>query len=431
MDRSVSNSLHIDALDHLVGGVNSPVRAFKSVHGYPIYFEEASGAIVTDVDGNKYVDFVQSWGPLVHGHSHPKIIDLVYSKMKKGTSFGAPHVGEIELAKRVKKRFKHMDKVRFVSSGTEAVMSAIRLARGYTGRDFLVKFEGCYHGHVDSLMVKSGSGLVTFGIASSPGIPDDTVAMTLLAPLDDEEAIEYLFKEHGKDIAAVVIEPLPANNGILLQRDQFLRKLRELCDENNSLLIFDEVISGFRFKDGSYGDMCGVTPDITALGKIIGGGLPVGAYGARSEIMEKLSPLGPVYQAGTLSGNPLAMAAGIMTLDLLDDEAYDYLEQLGQILEQRIIPVLEKHGKPVNFVRMGSLFWFSPGSGNPPTRADQIPSDAGKMYAEIHSGLLEKGYMLAPSAYEVGFISTSHTSQHILGMVEALDEVLSEMVELR
>ena len=431
MDRSVSNSLHIDALDHLVGGVNSPVRAFKSVHGYPIYFEEASGAIVTDVDGNKYVDFVQSWGPLVHGHSHPKIIDLVYSKMKKGTSFGAPHVGEIELAKRVKKRFKHMDKVRFVSSGTEAVMSAIRLARGYTGRDFLVKFEGCYHGHVDSLMVKSGSGLVTFGIASSPGIPDDTVAMTLLAPLDDEEAIEYLFKEHGKDIAAVVIEPLPANNGILLQRDQFLRKLRELCDENNSLLIFDEVISGFRFKDGSYGDMCGVTPDITALGKIIGGGLPVGAYGARSEIMEKLSPLGPVYQAGTLSGNPLAMAAGIMTLDLLDDEAYDYLEQLGQILEQRIIPVLEKHGKPVNFVRMGSLFWFSPGSGKPPTRADQIPSDAGKMYAEIHSGLLEKGYMLAPSAYEVGFISTSHTSQHIVGMVEALDEVLSEMVELR
>ena len=431
MDRSVSNSLHIDALDHLVGGVNSPVRAFKSVHGYPIYFEEASGAIVTDVDGNKYVDFVQSWGPLVHGHSHPKIIDLVYSKMKKGTSFGAPHVGEIELAKRVKKRFKHMDKVRFVSSGTEAVMSAIRLARGYTGRDFLVKFEGCYHGHVDSLMVKSGSGLVTFGIASSPGIPDDTVAMTLLAPLDDEEAIEYLFKEHGKDIAAVVIEPLPANNGILLQRDQFLRKLRELCDENNSLLIFDEVISGFRFKDGSYGDMCGVTPDITALGKIIGGGLPVGAYGARSEIMEKLSPLGPVYQAGTLSGNPLAMAAGIMTLDLLDDEAYDYLEQLGQILEQRVIPVLEKHGKPVNFVRMGSLFWFSPGSGNPPTRADQIPSDAGKVYAEIHSGLLEKGYMLAPSAYEVGFISTSHTSEHIVGMVEALDEVLSEMVELR
>ena len=431
MDRSVSNSLHIDALDHLVGGVNSPVRAFKSVHGYPIYFEEASGAIVTDVDGNKYVDFVQSWGPLVHGHSHPKIIDLVYSKMKKGTSFGAPHVGEIELAKRVKKRFKHMDKVRFVSSGTEAVMSAIRLARGYTGRDFLVKFEGCYHGHVDSLMVKSGSGLVTFGIASSPGIPDDTVAMTLLAPLNDEEAIEYLFKEHGKDIAAVVIEPLPANNGILLQRDQFLRKLRELCDENNSLLIFDEVISGFRFKDGSYGDMCGVTPDITALGKIIGGGLPVGAYGARSEIMEKLSPLGPVYQAGTLSGNPLAMAAGIMTLDMLDDEAYDYLEQLGQILEQRVIPVLEKHGKPVNFVRMGSLFWFSPGSGNPPTRADQIPSDAGKMYAEIHSGLLEKGYMLAPSAYEVGFISTSHTSEHIVGMVEALDEVLSEMVELR
>lgn len=429
MERSVSNTLHSDALNHLVGGVNSPVRAFKSVHGYPIYFEEAEGAIVTDVDGNKYVDFVQSWGPLIHGHSHPKIIDLVYSKMKKGTSFGAPHIGEIELAKRVKKRFSHMDKVRFVSSGTEAVMSAVRLARGYTGRDFLVKFEGCYHGHVDSLMVKSGSGLVTFGIASSPGIPENTVAMTLLAPLDDEDAAEYLFKEHGKDIAAVVIEPLPANNGILKQRNRFLKRLRELCDENNSLLIFDEVISGFRFKDGSYGDICGVKPDITALGKIIGGGLPVGAYGARTEIMEKLSPLGPVYQAGTLSGNPLAMAAGIMTLDLLDDDAYDYLEELGQILEDNVTPVLEKHGNPVRFVRMGSLFWFSPGSGSPPTRADQIPSDAGKIYAEIHSGLLERGYMLAPSAYEVGFISTSHTIEHLTGMVDALDEVLN-MVEL-
>ena len=233
--------------------------------------------------------------------------------MQNGTSFGAPHIGEIELAKRVKKRFQHMDKVRFVSSGTEAVMSAVRLARGYTGRDLLVKFEGCYHGHVDSLMVNSGSGLATFGIASSPGIPRDTVAQTLVAPLDDEDAVEYLFEEYGKDIAAVVIEPLPANNGLLIQRNDFLTKLRSLCDEYDTLLIFDEVISGFRFKDGSYGDLAGITPDITALGKVIGGGLPVGAYGARSEIMEKLSPLGPVYQAGTLSGNPLAMAAGIMT----------------------------------------------------------------------------------------------------------------------
>ena len=427
MQRTNSNTLHEEALNHLVGGVNSPVRAFKSVHGNPIYFEKASGAIVTDVDGNKLVDFVQSWGPLVHGHSHPEIIKLVNQKMQNGTSFGAPHIGEIELAKRVKKRFQHMDKVRFVSSGTEAVMSAVRLARGYTGRDFLVKFEGCYHGHVDSLMVNSGSGLATFGIASSPGIPKDTVAQTLVAPLDDEDAVEYLFKEYGKDIAAVVIEPLPANNGLLIQRNDFLTKLRSLCDEYGTLLIFDEVISGFRFKDGSYGDLAGITPDITALGKVIGGGLPVGAYGARNEIMEKLSPLGPVYQAGTLSGNPLAMAAGIMTLDLLDDTAYDRLEFLGKLLQDLIEPILAKHNYPMRLVRLGSLFWFSPGSADPPSRADLIPSNAGELYSDIHKGLLEKGYMLAPSAYEIGFIATVHQEEHIVGMVKALDEVLENL----
>ena len=427
MQREKSNSLHKEALNHLVGGVNSPVRAFKSVHGNPIYFEKASGAIVTDVDGNQLVDFVQSWGPLIHGHSHPEIIAMVSQKMQNGTSFGAPHIGEIELAKRVKKRFSHMDKVRFVSSGTEAVMSAVRLARGYTGRDFLVKFEGCYHGHVDSLMVNSGSGLATFGIASSPGIPKDTVATTLVAPLDDIEAVEFLFNEHGDEIAAVVIEPLPANNGLLVQSHEFLLKLRKLCDDNGSLLIFDEVISGFRFKQGSYGEISGVTPDITALGKVIGGGLPVGAYGARSEIMESLSPLGPVYQAGTLSGNPLAMAAGIKTLDLLDDEAYDRLEELGKLLQESVEPILEKHGFPMRLVRKSSLFWFSPSSNNPPSRADLIPSNAGQLYSDLHKSLLEKGYMLAPSAYEIGFIATVHNEEHILGMVQALDEVLEEL----
>jgi len=427
VQRKKSDSLHTEALEHLVGGVNSPVRAFKSVHGNPIYFEKASGAIVTDVDGNELVDFVQSWGPLVHGHSHPEILDSVFQKMQKGTSFGAPHAGEIELAKRVKKRFSHMDKVRFVSSGTEAVMSAVRLARGYTGRDLLIKFEGCYHGHVDSLMVSSGSGLATFGIASSPGIPKDTVATTLIAPLDDDQAVDYLFNEHGDEIAAVIIEPLPANNGLLVQRHEYLAKLRELCDKHGTLLIFDEVISGFRFKDGSYGDISGVTPDITALGKIIGGGLPVGAYGARSEIMEQLSPLGPVYQAGTLSGNPLAMAAGITTLDLLDEGAYDHLESLGQLLDECVGPILEKHGHPMRLMRRGSLFWFSPSSAQPPARADLIPSDAGKLYSDVHKGLLERGYMLAPSAYEIGFIATVHEEHHILGMANALDEVLEEL----
>ena len=427
MNRAKSDALHHEALSHLVGGVNSPVRAFKSVHGNPIYFEKASGAHVTDVDGNVLVDFVQSWGPLIHGHSHPEIIGAVHEKMLNGTSFGAPHLGEIELAKRVKKRFKHMDKVRFVSSGTEAVMSAIRLARGYTGRDILVKFEGCYHGHVDALMVSSGSGLATFGIASSPGIPNDTVATTLICPLDDLEAVEYLFNEHGDDIAAVVIEPLPANNGLLIQRPSFLTGLRRLCDAHGSLLVFDEVISGFRFKEGSYGDLCGITPDITALGKVIGGGLPVGAYGARAEIMEKLSPLGPVYQAGTLSGNPLAMAAGAKTLDLLDEEAYDRMEALGALLEERMDAVLEKHGYPMRLVRRESLFWLSPGDGEPAIRADQIAKDAGALYADVHRALLDRGYMMAPSAYEIGFLSTSHDESHVIGLVEAMDDALSHM----
>lgn len=427
MNRSKSDELHNEALSHLVGGVNSPVRAFKSVHGNPIYFEKASGAHVTDVDGNVLVDFVQSWGPLIHGHSHPEIIGAVHEKMLNGTSFGAPHLGEIELAKKVKQRFPHMDKVRFVSSGTEAVMSAVRLARGYTGRDIIVKFEGCYHGHVDSLMVSSGSGLATFGIASSPGIPHATVATTLICPLDDLEAVDYFFREHGGEIAAVIIEPLPANNGLLVQRPTFLKGLRSLCDEHGALLIFDEVISGFRFKDGSYGELCGVTPDLTALGKVIGGGLPVGAYGARNEIMERLSPLGPVYQAGTLSGNPLAMAAGAKTLDLLTEEAYDRMDELGSILEERLDPILKKHGYPMRLVRKESLFWLSPGDSEPAIRADQIPSSAGTLYADVHAALLNRGYMLAPSAYEIGFISTSHDESHILGLIDAIDDALTHL----
>lgn len=382
---------------------------------------------MTDVDGNVLVDFVQSWGPLIHGHSHPEIIGAVHEKMLNGTSFGAPHLGEIELAKKVKQRFPHMDKVRFVSSGTEAVMSAVRLARGYTGRDIIVKFEGCYHGHVDSLMVSSGSGLATFGIASSPGIPHATVATTLICPLDDLEAVDYFFREHGGEIAAVIIEPLPANNGLLVQRPTFLKGLRSLCDEHGALLIFDEVISGFRFKDGSYGELCGVTPDLTALGKVIGGGLPVGAYGARNEIMERLSPLGPVYQAGTLSGNPLAMAAGAKTLDLLTEEAYDRMDELGSILEERLDPILKKHGYPMRLVRKESLFWLSPGDSEPAIRADQIPSSAGTLYADVHAALLNRGYMLAPSAYEIGFISTSHDESHILGLIDAIDDALTHL----
>ena len=430
MDRSISSQLHQEANRHLVGGVNSPVRAFKSVHGDPIYFNRASGAIVEDADGNSLVDFVQSWGPLVHGHAHPEIIKSISEVMAKGTSFGAPHIGEIELAKRVKERFPSIDLVRFVSSGTEAVMSAVRLARGYTGRDAIVKFEGCYHGHVDSLMVKSGSGLATFGISSSPGIPDATSGTTIVLPLDDEDALEYVFNDNGENIAAVIIEPLPANNGLLIQRKEFLEKLRSLCDEYGSLLIFDEVISGFRFPVGGYAGHIGIEPDITTLGKVIGGGLPVGAYGASREIMSVLSPMGPVYQAGTLSGNPLAMAAGVATIDLLDDDAYEFLEGLGSLLEREVGSVLEKHSFPMRLVRIGSLFWLSPGPGALPRRSDEIPDNGSKLYADVHLGLLQRGYMMAPSSYEIGFLSTSHNEEHVIGLAKALDGALTDMGDL-
>tara|TARA_Y100001935_G_C17304186_1_gene511185 strand:+ start:88 stop:1389 length:1302 start_codon:yes stop_codon:yes gene_type:complete len=430
VDRNISSQLHREANRHLVGGVNSPVRAFKSVHGDPIYFNRASGAIVEDADGNELIDFVQSWGPLVHGHAHPEIIKKISETMVRGTSFGAPHIGEIELAKRVKERFPSIDLVRFVSSGTEAVMSAVRLARGYTGRDVIVKFEGCYHGHVDSLMVKSGSGLATFGISSSPGVPDSTSGTTIVLPLDDEDALDFVFNDNGEDIAAVIIEPLPANNGLLIQRKEYLEKLRELCDEYGSLLIFDEVISGFRFPVGGYAGHVGINPDITTLGKVIGGGLPVGAYGASKEIMSVLSPMGPVYQAGTLSGNPLAMAAGVATIDLLDDNAYGYMEDLGSLLESEVNSVLEKYSFPMRLVRIGSLFWLSPGHGPLPRRSDEIPTEGSKLYADVHLGLLQRGFMMAPSSYEIGFLSTSHSEEHVIGLAEALDGVLGELEDL-
>ncbi len=427
MNRNVSSALHAEASQHLVGGVNSPVRAFKSVHGDPIYVKDAQGAVITDADDNTLVDFVQSWGPLIHGHAHPSVLNAVTKTMARGTSYGAPHVGEIRLARKVKAIFPMMDLVRFVSSGTEAVMSAIRLARGCTGRDTVLKFEGCYPGHVDALMVNAGSGLATFGIASSPGIPASTVATTVVASLDDEDMVDHIFAEHGEDLAAVVIEPMPANNGLLVQREAFLQHLRKRCDEHGSLLIFDEVITGFRFIEGGITGHVGVTPDLVALGKVIGGGLPVGAYGGPAHLMEHLAPLGPVYQAGTLSGNPLAMAAGCATLDLLDDEAHAHLEGLGTLLEDLAKPMLARHGHPMRLVRQASLFWFSPGPDAPPRRSDLIPSTAGVLYADVHQGLLERGYMLAPSAYEVGFLSTAHETHHIEGFVAALDEVLTAL----
>ncbi len=425
--RPRSFSLHEKACEHLVGGVNSPVRAFKSVHGSPVYFAQAKGACVTDEDGNEYVDYIQSWGPMIHGHAPENVLDAIRETMEKGTSFGAPHVGEIEMALRIKARFPNIDKVRFVSSGTEAVMSAVRLARGVTGRDGILKFEGCYHGHVDSLLAKAGSGIATLGIAGSPGIPQGTVGDTVILQLNDEEMLEHAFSMHGKTLACVIIEPLPANNGLLPQRPEFLQRIRDLCDEHQVLLIFDEVITGFRFQQGGVSSVLDIQPDITTLGKAIGGGLPVGAYGARDEIMSQLAPEGPVYQAGTLSGNPIAMAAGSAAIDLLDNSCYDKLEALGIHLEDSINQILSKHDFPFNLVRVGSMFWMSPPSDDLIRSAADIPSDSGSRYADLHYGLLDRGHMLAPSAYEIGFLSTAHTRENIDDLCSALDSTLIEM----
>lgn len=409
------------ACELMPGGVNSPVRAFRSVGGTPVFFKCGEGGEFVDVDGNRYVDFCQSWGPLILGHAHPKIVEAVRTAAGEGLSFGAPHAREIHLAERVLSAFPEMERVRFVSSGTEAVMSACRLARGATGRPFILKFEGSYHGHVDSLLVKAGSWLVTQGISDSAGVPKDVAELTVVVPLDDEAALEKAFEEKGAQIAAAIIEPMPANNGLLLQRDAFLQKLRDLCTKHGSLLIFDEVISGFRLRYGGYGHEVGIKPDLVTLGKIVGGGMPVGAFLGRKEHMELLAPLGPVYQAGTLSGNPIAMAAGRACMDELSDgSAYQALEQLGQKLDQRFAAI--KAQVPwFQWARRGSVFWLYLAEGELPRRIDAISPQAKERYVAIYSKLLDRGIYLAPSAYEVGFISTAHNFTHIERLAQALE----------
>jgi glutamate-1-semialdehyde 2,1-aminomutase len=404
-----SRALYARAIGLMPGGVSSPVRAFRSVGGTPIYFREARGARFVDEDGNELLDFCLSWGPLILGHAHPAVIEAVRAAAGRGLSYGACCRAEIDLAERVLAAFPGRDRVRFVSSGTEAVMTAIRLARGATGRPRIVKFEGGYHGHSDSLLVKAGSGLVTFGLSSSAGVPAAVAADTIVCPLDDEAAVAEAFARHGDSIAAAIVEPLPANNGLLEQRVEWLRSLRELTVRHGALLIFDEVISGFRFRFGGYGDAVGVRADLVTLGKIIGGGMPVGAVVGPAAILDGLAPLGPVYQAGTLSGNPVSLAAGIATLaELASGAAYDALERLGGALER----ALRAHGSDLPFLgfrRHGSVFWLHLAPGAVPRRADRIDPAAGKRYNAIYHGMLERGIYLAPSAYEVGFFSTAHT----------------------
>lgn len=409
------------ATELMPAGVNSPVRAFRSVGGTPVVFKSAQGAEFTDIDGNRYVDFCHSWGPLILGHAPPTIIEAVRQAAGEGLSFGAPHAREVQLAERVLAAFPEMERVRFVSSGTEAVMSAVRLARGATGRPLILKFEGCYHGHVDSLLVKAGSGLVDQGIADSAGVPEELAKLTIVVPLDDDAALEKAFAEHGPRLALAVIEPMPANNGLLLQRTEFLQKLRALCDTHGALLLFDEVISGLRLRYGGYGHEIGVKPDLVTLGKIVGGGMPVGAFLGRRELMEKVAPLGPVYQAGTLSGNPVAMAAGRACLDELESGAvYQGLETLGKHLDERFA-ALQAKVPWFQWVRHGSVFWLYLAEGEVPRRADKIAGEARERFVAIYGKLLDRGIYLAPSAFEVGFLSAAHTAAHVERLADALE----------
>jgi glutamate-1-semialdehyde 2,1-aminomutase len=427
ISRSYSEKLFEKAKTYFPGGVNSPVRAFKSVDGSPLFIKKGDGYKIWDEDGNEFIDFCASWGPLILGHNHPAIYNKVVEALQNGTSFGAPTALENELAELILSRNPFIEKIRFVSSGTEAVMSALRLARGYTGRNKVVKFEGCYHGHTDAMLVKAGSGLVTFGESSSAGVPEAFVNETIVLPLNNEDALRDCFEKFGKEIACAIIEPIPANNGLLLQGGKFLTALRTICSEFGSLLFFDEVISGFRVGFNGASEYYGIKPDIITYGKIIGGGLPVGAYGASKEIMSCVSPDGPVYQAGTLSGNPVAMAAGIAQLtECAKPGFYEELETKTKYFVNNVNTYSKEKGYDFEFVTIGSIFWFNFDGKKTITRADQINSDMSK-FKKLHSLLLNNGIYIGPSGYEVGFISSVHTQEVLNQVAEVIKKALDEI----
>ncbi|MDD2790538.1 MAG: glutamate-1-semialdehyde 2,1-aminomutase [Sulfurimonas sp.] len=416
-----------EAQSLIPGGVNSPVRAFKSVGGTPLFIAEGEGAYLTDIDGNKYVDFVQSWGPLIFGHRDESIENAVINAVKHGLSFGTPTEAETQLAKLVISFFDSIEKVRFVSSGTEAVMSAIRLARGFTGRDDIVKFTGCYHGHSDALLVQAGSGAATFGNPSSPGVPADFTKHTLLAEYNNIESVKKCFAD-SKDIACVIIEPIAGNMGLVPADKEFLAELRKLCDAHGTLLIFDEVMSGFRASINGAESITGTKPDIVTLGKVIGGGMPVGAFGARKEIMSMLSPEGPVYQAGTLSGNPVAMAAGLAALTKLKANArvMAVLEARGRRLVEGMQAAAKKYGITMQIDVRGSMFGFFFNEKPVKNFADACNSDAA-LFAKFHSKMLREGFYFACSLYETGFISTATTDMMIEDTISASEKVFKEI----
>ena len=424
MNRAQSEKLFAESLKYIPGGVNSPVRAFRAVGGQPFFVNKASGSHIWDVDGNELIDYVLTWGPAILGHAHPEIIAAVKAAAEHGTSFGIPNPLELTMARMICDLVPSVQKVRMTNSGTEACMSAIRLARGFTRRDKIIKFDGCYHGHVDSLLVRAGSGALTFGHPDSAGVPAAFTQHTIVLPYNDIEAVKTAFAANRGDIAGIIIEPVPGNAGLYLPRPGYLEFLSEMTKAHGSLLIFDEVMTGFRLAKGGAQDRFNITPDLSTFGKVIGGGLPVGAFGGRAEIMDYLAPLGPVYQAGTLSGNPLAMAAGIANLQaLLDGNAYNQLEELGAQLESGMKNAAAQARVPVQFNRCGSMFcgYFTQDPVH--NLADAMKSDRERFKKFFH-GMLNQGVYLAPSQFEAGFISTAHTAADIEKTVEIAAKVL-------
>lgn len=403
------------------GGVNSPVRAFKSVNCDPLVIARAKGSTIEDIDGNQYIDFVSSWGPMILGHAHPDILKAISEAAEKGTSFGAPTQYETVMAEQIIKMFPTVEMVRMVNSGTEATMSALRLARGFTGKDLLVKFAGNYHGHGDSFLIKAGSGAITLGLPDSPGVTKGNAEGTLIADYNNLESVKQLFTEKGDQIAAIIVEPVAGNMGVVLPEDGFLQGLRDICDQNDALLIFDEVITGFRLAPGGAQELFGVKPDITTMGKIIGGGLPVGAYGARKELMEQLAPVGPVYQAGTLSGNPLAMAAGIAMLTNLTETAglYAELDRKGAMVEAGIKENLQKAGIPGVLNRIGSMMTLFFTESEKVSSFDEAMTCDTQRYAKYFKLSLESGIYMAPSQFECLFISYAHTDEDLENLIKA------------
>ncbi|BCU52519.1 glutamate-1-semialdehyde 2,1-aminomutase 1 [Staphylococcus auricularis] len=409
------------------GGVNSPVRAFKSVDTPALFMEHGEGSRIYDIDGNEYIDYVLSWGPLILGHKNPRVIEKLHEAVDRGTSFGSSTLEENKLAELVIERVPSIEKVRMVSSGTEATLDTLRLARGYTGRNKIVKFEGCYHGHSDSLLIKAGSGIATLGLPDSPGVPEGTAKNTITVPYNDLDALKVAFEQYGDDIAGVIVEPVAGNMGVVPPKEGFLQGLRDMTNDYGALLIFDEVMTGFRVGYNCAQGYFGVTPDLTCLGKVIGGGLPVGAFGGKKEIMDEIAPVGTIYQAGTLSGNPLAMTSGYETLSQLTPESYEHFNKLGDILEQGLKDVFAKHNVPITVNRAGSMIGYFLNEG-PVTNFDEANQSDLELFGKMYGEIAKEGIFLPPSQFEGTFLSTAHTEEDIKQTVEAFDRALSRIV---